>query len=47
MTGAIASPDGAVLVREERTGTDGVAIGHAIARYLLDERGGAELMARS
>ena len=47
VTGAIASPDGAVLVREERTGTDGVAIGHAIARYLLDERGGAELMARS
>ncbi len=47
VTGAIASPDGAVLVREERTGTDGVALGHAIARYLLDERGGAELMARS
>ncbi|MDP6281863.1 MAG: hydroxymethylbilane synthase [Acidimicrobiales bacterium] len=47
VTGAIASPDGAILVREERTGTDGPAIGHAIARHLLDERGGAELMAQS
>jgi len=47
VTGAIASPDGVVLVREERTGSDGSAIGHEIARYLLDDRGGADLMAQS
>lgn len=47
VTGAISSPDGAVLLREERTGPDGTAIGHAIARHLLDERGGADLLVRS
>ena len=44
LTGAISSPDGAVLVREARRSADGPTLGRALARYLLDERGGTELL---
>jgi len=44
LTGAISSPDGAVLLREARRSTDGPTLGRTLARHLLDERGGAELL---
>jgi hydroxymethylbilane synthase len=44
LTGAISSPDGAVLLREARRSADGPSLGRAVARHLLDERGGAELL---
>jgi hydroxymethylbilane synthase len=44
LTGAISSPDGAVLVREARRSADGPTLGRTLARYLLDERGGTELL---
>ena len=47
VTGALSSPDGTTLLREERTGTDGTSLGRAIARHLLDDRGGAALMSVS
>lgn len=40
----VASADGRVLLRETFEGGDGVALGHAVARRLL-ERGGADLLA--
>ncbi|MEE2958207.1 MAG: hydroxymethylbilane synthase [Actinomycetota bacterium] len=46
VTGAVSSSDGSVLLREERRGTDGVAIGRALARHLLDDLGGAALLDR-
>jgi hydroxymethylbilane synthase len=42
--GVVASADGRVLLRERFEGADGVALGHAVARRLLD-RGGADLLA--
>jgi len=44
LTGLLASLDGRVVLRETRSGADGVAVGRALARYLLDEAGGAELL---
>ena len=44
LTGAISSPDGAVLLREARRSASGPSLGRAVARHLLDERGGAELL---
>ena len=44
----IASPDGAVMLRDSRrcAVADGVATGRAIARHLLDDAGGAALLGR-
>ena len=44
LTGAISSPDGAVLLREARRSVDGPTLGQTLARHLLDERGGAALL---
>jgi hydroxymethylbilane synthase len=44
VTGMLASPDGRVLLRETRSGPDGVAVGRSLARYLLDEAGGQSLL---
>ena len=46
LAGAVSSGDGSTLLRDERRGTDGVALGRAVARHLLDDRGGAALMGR-
>ena len=43
--GLIASLDGHVVLRETVTGADPVAIGHDLARTLLDTHGGAGLLA--
>ncbi|MEE2769056.1 MAG: hydroxymethylbilane synthase [Actinomycetota bacterium] len=43
-TGALASLDGTTLLREERSGSDGVALGQEVARHLLDHRGGRDLL---
>ena len=41
----LASLDGRVLIREHRVGTDPDQLGRAVARFLLDERGGRDLLA--
>jgi hydroxymethylbilane synthase len=41
----LSSLDGRVLIRERRTGDDPDALGRGVARFLLDERGGADLLA--
>ena len=46
LTGSVSSMDGATLLVEERTGPDGSALGRAVARHLLDDRGGATLLGR-
>ena len=46
LTGSVSSMDGATLLVEERTGSDGSALGQAVARHLLDYRGGAALLGR-
>jgi len=46
LTGSVSSMDGSVLLLDERAGTDGPALGRAVARHLLDERGGAALLGR-
>ena len=43
LTGLLAGGDGHVVLRHTATGTDGPALGRAVARYLLDEAGGADL----
>ncbi|MBV8979832.1 MAG: hydroxymethylbilane synthase [Acidimicrobiia bacterium] len=45
VTGMIASLDGVTLLRHADTGDDGVAVGRAVARHLLDEGGAAALLA--
>ena len=45
ITGMLASLDGRVLIREHRVGTDPDQLGRAVARFLLDERGGRDLLA--
>jgi len=45
ITGALSSLDGATLITETRSGADGPAEGRAVARHLLDDRGGAGLLA--
>ena len=42
--GAVSSSDGSVLLREQRRSVDGEALGRAVARHLLDDRGGVGLM---
>jgi len=44
LAGAISSPDGAVLLRGEQRSVDGPDLGRALARHLLDERGGSALL---
>jgi|TARA_B100001146_G_C16074462_1_gene387907 hydroxymethylbilane synthase len=44
LIGALSSSDGSVLVREQRQSVDGERLGRAVARHLLDDRGGIELM---
>jgi hydroxymethylbilane synthase len=44
--GIVASADGATLLRHRATGADGEAVGRAVARHLLDDLGGAALLAR-
>ena len=43
LTGMVAGADGHVVLRHEAAGTDGTALGRAVARYLLDDAGGADL----
>jgi hydroxymethylbilane synthase len=43
LTGMMAGADGHIVLRHEATGTDGSALGRAVARYLLDDAGGADL----
>ena len=45
ITGMLATLDGRVLIRERRVGTDPDQLGRAVARFLLDERGGRDLLA--
>ncbi|MGH9211340.1 MAG: hydroxymethylbilane synthase [Acidimicrobiales bacterium] len=46
--GMIASPDGRTLLREEATGPSsaGAALGRSLANHLLEDQGGAALLAR-
>ena len=46
LTGSVSSMDGVTLLVEERTGPDGSALGRAVARHLLDDRGGTALLGR-
>jgi len=43
LTGMLAGADGHVVLRHVATGTDGPTLGRAVARYLLDDAGGADL----
>ncbi len=43
LTGLLAGADGHVVLRHESVGVDGPALGRAVARYLLDDAGGADL----
>lgn len=45
MVGMLSSLDGRVLIRERRTGDDPDALGRGIARHLLDDAGGTDLLA--
>lgn len=45
ITGMISSLDGRVLIRDVRRGNDPELLGRAVARYLLDEAGGTDLLA--
>jgi hydroxymethylbilane synthase len=43
LTGMVAGADGHVVLRHEATGADGPSLGRSVARYLLDDAGGADL----
>ena len=43
LTGMVAGADGHVVLRHTRRGTDGPALGRAVARHLLDDAGGGDL----
>lgn len=43
LTGMLGSGDGHVVLRHVAEGTDGPSLGRAVARYLLDDAGGADL----
>lgn len=45
LVGMLSSLDGRVQIREARTGADPGALGRAVARHLLDDAGGADLLA--
>lgn len=44
IVGMLSSLDGRVLIRERRTGADPEVLGRSVARYLLDDAGGADLL---
>ena len=44
LTGLLASTDGSRLIRDSRLGRDPEALGRAVARHLLDDRGGREIL---
>ncbi len=44
LEGMVASLDGHVLLRERRVGSDPAALGREVARFLLDDAGGASLL---
>lgn len=44
LTGLLAAHDGRIVLRETRTGADPVALGREVARYLLHDAGGAEVL---
>ena len=44
LTGLLASIDGEVLIRDTRRSRDPTTLGRAVARHLLDHRGGRDLM---
>jgi len=44
LTGMLSSLDGRVLIRETRTGSGPDDLGRSVARYLLDECGGTDLL---
>ena len=44
LTGLLASLDGRIVMRETRSGSDPAALGAEVARYLLDDAGGAEVL---
>jgi hydroxymethylbilane synthase len=43
LIGMVAGADGHIVLRHEATGTDGRSLGRSVARYLLDDAGGADL----
>ena len=43
LTGLVAGGDGHVVLRHGAAGTDGPLLGRTVARYLLDDAGGADL----
>lgn len=45
IVGMLSSLDGRVLIRERRRGDDPDVLGREVARFLLDERGGTDLLA--
>jgi len=45
LVGMLSSLDGQVLIREQRRGTDADALGRGVARHLLDDAGGTDLLA--
>ncbi len=45
LVGMLSTLDGRILIRERRTGPDAESLGRGVARYLLDERGGSDLLA--
>lgn len=45
VTGLLASPDGHVVIRHVATGDDPAACGRGVARFLVDQGGGAALLA--
>ena len=45
LTGMLASLDGRIMIREQRTDADPERLGRAVARHLLDDAGGTDLMA--
>ena len=44
LTGLLSSIDGSRLIRDTRLGRDSETLGRAVARHLLDDRGGRELL---
>ena len=45
IVGMLSSLDGRVLIRERRLGDDGESLGRGVARFLLDDSGGRDLLA--
>ena len=44
LEGLLATGDGRVVIRQRDHDTDPVALGRRVARYLLDDAGGADLL---